>query len=295
MILRLLLQLISGTALSGLVSILAYRFKFLTLDGALSAFLLGSIIFGTGGVSFATPLLFFFFSSSLLSKYKQGKKAEYKNIFEKTGARDKNQVLANGSIAGVFSFIYFLIPTSSIYSAYLASLATVTADTWGTEIGILSPSAPLSLKKFKRVSPGSSGGISFLGTISSFCGSFFLVSSGFIPGVSPFPLRLNTFLIIILAGFSGSLIDSLLGAHLQVQYLCPVCNKATENKSHCNLETKKISGIFWLNNEWVNFFSSISGIILFFILKKFVGICPLSYNDLVLKGGLLFQFCFKSG
>ena len=107
MILRLLLQLISGTALSGLVSILAYRFKLLTLDGALSAFLLGSIIFGTGGVSFATPLLFFFFSSSLLSKYRKEEKVKYKSVFEKTGARDKNQVLANGSLSGILSFIYF--------------------------------------------------------------------------------------------------------------------------------------------------------------------------------------------
>lgn len=269
MILKLLLQLISGTALSGLVSILAYRFKLLTLDGALSAFLLGSIIFGTGGVSFATPLLFFFFSSSLLSKYKQGKKAEYKNIFEKTGARDKNQVLANGSLAGILSFIYFLFPSSSIYSAYLSSLATVTADTWGTEIGILSGTSPISLKSFKKVSPGSSGGVSFLGILSSFCGSFFLASSGFIPGVSPFVLRWDAFLIIILAGFSGALIDSLLGAYLQAQYLCPVCNKITEKKSHCNLETKKISGIFWLNNDWVNFFSSFSGVCLFFILQIF--------------------------
>jgi len=267
MILRLVLQLISGTALSGLVSILAYRFKFLTLDGALSAFLLGSIIFGTGGVSFAIPLLFFFFSSSLLSKYKQGKKAEYKTIFEKTGARDKNQVLANGSLAGVLALVYFIFPSSSVYYAYLVTLAAATADTWGTEIGILSPSAPLSLKSFKRVSPGSSGGMSFLGTLSSFCGSFFLASSGFIPGVPPFPLKWDTFIIIILAGFSGSLIDSLLGAYLQAQYLCPVCNKITEKKSHCNLETKKISGISWLNNDWVNFFSSISGVCLFFILQ----------------------------
>ncbi len=271
MILRLLLQLISGTALSDLVSILAYRFKLLTLDGALSAFLLGSIIFGTGGVTFALPLLFFFFSSSLLSKYKQGKKTEYKTIFEKTGARDKNQVLANGSLAGILCFIYLLFPSSSIYSAYLSSLAAVTADTWGTEIGILSPSAPLSLKSFKRVSPGSSGGISLLGTISSFCGSFFLVLSGFIPGVSPFPLRLNAFLIIILAGFSGSLIDSLLGAYLQAQYLCPVCHKITEKKAHCGLETKRVSGISWLNNDWVNFLSSISGVILFFLLRKIGG------------------------
>jgi len=269
MIFKLLIQLIFGTALSGLISILAHRFKILTLDGALSAFILGSLIFGMGGISFALPLLFFFFSSSLLSRYKYGVKVKYKDFFEKSGARDKYQVLANGSIPGILSFIYFLFPTSSIYFAYLASLATVNADTWGTEIGILSPVKPMSLKSFKQVSPGISGGVSFLGTLSSFFGSFFLVLSGFLPEVSPFTLELKVFLLIVLAGFLGSIIDSLLGAYLQAQYLCPVCNKITERRTHCDLETKRVSGILWLNNEWVNFFSSISGVNLFFLLKKF--------------------------
>ena len=173
MILKLALQLILGTVLSALVSTLAYRFKLLTSDGASAAFLLGAIIFGTGGIGFALPLLFFFLSSSLLSRYRQSEKIKYRDIFErveessragvpdlrgmndsysvdirqrrtspaldgaafeKTGARDKNQVLANGVIAGMLAFIYFLFPAPSVYFAYLACLATVNADTWGTEI-----------------------------------------------------------------------------------------------------------------------------------------------------------------
>jgi len=271
MILKLALQLILGTVLSALVSFLAYRFKLLTSDGASASFLLGAIIFGTGGFGFALPLLFFFFSSSLLSRYKSGQKIKYKDAFEKTGARDKNQVMANGVIAGILAFIYFLFPSSSIYFAYLACLATVNADTWGTEIGILSKAEPISLRGFKRVSPGSSGGISLMGTASSFFGSFSLVLAGFLPGISPVSFKLEFFLIIVIAGFLGSFIDSLLGAFLQAQYLCPICNKSTERKTHCNFDTKKVSGISWLNNDWVNFLSSISGIFLFFLLRKICG------------------------
>lgn len=267
MILKLALQLILGTVFSALVSTLAYRFKLLTSDGASAAFLLGAIIFGTGGIGFALPLLFFFFSSSILSRYKSRIKSKYKDVFAKTGARDKNQVLANGVIAGMLAFIYFLFPASSVYYAYLACLATVNADTWGTEIGILSKSQPISLRGFKKVSPGSSGGISLMGTANSLFGSFFLVLIGFLPKVSPVPFNLELFLIIVIAGFSGSFIDSLLGAFLQAQYLCPICNKSTERKTHCNFDTKRVSGISWLNNDWVNFFSSISGIILFFLFQ----------------------------
>ena len=223
MILKLALQLIIGTVFSALVSILAYRFKILTSDGASAAFLLGAIIFGTGGIGFAIPLLFFFLSSSLLSRYKSGRKVKYKDVFEKTGARDKNQVLANGVLAGSLSFVYFIFLFPSIYFAYLACLATVNADTWGTEIGILSKVEPISLKTFRKVSPGSSGGVSLMGTASSLFGSFLLVLVGFLPGISPVPFKLELFLIIVIAGFSGSFIDSLLGAFLQAQYHCPIC------------------------------------------------------------------------
>jgi uncharacterized protein (TIGR00297 family) len=269
MILKLVLQLILGTVLSALVSTLAYRFKLLTSDGASAAFLLGAIIYGTGGIGFALPLLFFFFSSSLLSRYKSGQKIKYKDAFEKTGARDKNQVLANGIIAVILSFIHFVFPSPSVYYAYLACLATVNADTWGTEIGILSKVEPISLRTFRKVSPGSSGGVSLIGTASSLFGSFLLVLIGFLPVISPVPFKLELFLIIGMAGFSGSFIDSLLGAFLQAQYLCPICNKSTERKTHCNFDTNRVSGISWLNNDLVNFLSSISGIFLFFLLQKF--------------------------
>jgi len=268
MILTLALQLILGTVLSALVSIFAYRFKLLTSDGASAAFLLGAIIFGTGGIGFVLPLLFFFFSSSFLSRYKSRTKSKYRDIFEKSGARDKNQVLANGIIAGILCFVHFVFPSPSVYYAYLACLATVNADTWGTEIGILSKSQPISLRGFKKVLPGSSGGISFLGSTSSLLGAFLLVLSGFLPGISPVPFKLELFLIIVMAGFLGSFIDSLLGAFLQAQYLCPICNKMTERKTHCNFDTNRVSGISWLNNDWVNFLSSISGIFLFFLLLK---------------------------
>ncbi len=274
MILNLAFQLILGTVFSAIVSLLAYRFKLLTSDGAAAAFLLGAIIFGTGGIGFALPLLFFFFSSSLLSRYKSRTKSKYKDIFEKTGARDKNQVLANGVLAGALSFVYFIFLSPSIYFAYLVCLATVNADTWGTEIGILSKAQPISLRGFKKVPPGSSGGISLTGTASSFFGSFSLVLIGFLPGISPIPFKVELFLIIGMVGFLSSFIDSLLGAFLQAQYLCPICNKQTERKTHCNFDTNRVSGIPWLNNDWVNFFSSISGIILFFLLKTFLGISP---------------------
>lgn len=260
-------QLISGIVLAFLVSYLSYRLRFLTRSGAFGSFLIGTIIFGLGGIKWVLPILLFFFSSSFLSSLGKKTKLKYKDSFEKTATRDIWQVLANGSMAALMVLLHFFFPSFIWYLLYLTSLAAVTADTWGTEIGILSKSQPVLITTFRKVSPGKSGGITFLGTSASFLGSLILASSGMIPYFSAYNINLKTVFLITLWGSLVSLLDSLLGATLQAQYLCPVCNKITERKKHCwGNRTTFYSGIFWINNDLVNFFCSLSAVSIITIL-----------------------------
>ena len=57
-----------------------------------------------------------------------------------------------------------------------------------------------------------------------------------------------------LAGLTGSLFDSVLGASVQAIYRCPACQKETERHPlHlCGTETIRVRGWRWLNNDWVN-------------------------------------------
>ncbi|MCK4385696.1 MAG: DUF92 domain-containing protein, partial [candidate division Zixibacteria bacterium] len=175
-----------------------------------------------------------------------------------TGTRDIWQVFSNGSIAASMVLLHFFFPSFIWYLLYLTALAAVTADTWATEIGILSKSEPVLITSFRKVSPGRSGGITFLGTSASFLGSLVLASSGMIPYFSAYQMDFETVFLITLWGFFASVLDSLLGATIQAQYLCPVCKKITERKIHCgNNQTTLYSGIFWINNDLVNFFCSL--------------------------------------
>lgn len=65
-----------------------------------------------------------------------------------------------------------------------------------------------------------------------------------------------SFIIIILSGFLGSLIDSILGASIQVKYKCEKCKKITERKEHCGKETNYYKGIKWIDNNLVNLLSN---------------------------------------
>jgi len=71
---------------------------------------------------------------------------------------------------------------------------------------------------------------------------------------------------VAIAGISGSMVDSLLGATIQAQYQCPECQKITERKMHCQQQiTRQISGKAWMNNDWVNMLCSVSGVLFLWI------------------------------
>jgi uncharacterized membrane protein len=71
----------------------------------------------------------------------------------------------------------------------------------------------------------------------------------------------------MLAGISGSFIDSLLGGTIQATYKCTICNKYTERKNHCGILSKHIQGIQWINNDFVNWICALTGAVVAGILN----------------------------
>jgi len=254
-------RLALATVLALVVALVSFRARFLSGSGATATFVLAVVIFGTGGWQWAGPILVFFVLSSLLSKTGKKAKAKFDLMFEKSSRRDAGQVMANGGVAGAAVLLNLYFPHPLWYAAYLAALASATADTWATEIGVFSKTAPKSILSFKPVIAGTSGGITPLGTTAAFIGSTLIAFTGW--AVTGGQLSLITALVVTLAGFMGSLSDSLLGATLQAQYRCPVCEKRTERQNHCNNNpTILISGLHWLNNDWVNGLAALFGAIL---------------------------------
>jgi uncharacterized protein (TIGR00297 family) len=256
-----LLAFTIGAAMALGIAIVSYRLKFLDAGGAATAFLLGTLVFGVGRWAFTFPILTFFIFSSVLSKIGKKRKNLLDGVFEKTGCRDLGQVLANGGIATLILLLWYFFPSSLFYFMYLGSLAAVTADTWGTEIGVLSKSKPISILTFKTVATGTSGGISFYGNLGAISGSLLLT----LIGIICFPYRAGQefgavlFLFIVSSGFIASLIDSLVGATVQAQYQCQVCHKMTEKKNHCQRPSLFVRGYRWINNDVVNIICALAG------------------------------------
>jgi uncharacterized protein (TIGR00297 family) len=230
-----------------IIAVASYLARFLTLSGSLATFVLAVIIYGIGGWQWTVPILIFFVLSSFLSKYGRSRKEVFEQVFDKSSTRDWGQVLANGGVAGLIAILSGLFPLYDFYPLYLGALAAVTADTWGTEIGVLTKGKTISVLTLKSVEPGTSGGISEYGSVGGAIGAAVVALSGY-----PWYTELRTTAIVVVGGVAGSLIDSLLGATLQAQFKCEICGKVTERKTHCGLTTELSRGTRWIGNDVVN-------------------------------------------
>jgi len=255
-------QPLLGLLFALIIAFLAYRARSLSRSGAYAAVLVGTLIFGLGGWQWAIILLTFFISSSALTRLFGKRKAALNEKFEKGGQRDAAQVLANGAVASLFAGLHFFFPTASWpWLAFAASMAAVNADTWATELGVLNPVPPRLITNGKSVDRGTSGAISFYGTLSSLAGAALIGILAAILDPHSRSSLITRFLLITLAGITGALFDSLLGASVQAIYRCPRCDKETEHHPvhTCGAETAQVRGWKWLDNDIVNLACAIMG------------------------------------
>ena len=259
-----IIQLLIGLFLAILIAILAWRTGSLSKSGAWGAMLTGGLIFGLGGLRWAILLLLFFISSSALTRAFSQRKASLAEKFSKGGQRDWGQVMANGGLGALLAIGYAISPHHEwLWLAFAGAMAAVNADTWSTELGVLSLIPPRMITTGAKVERGTSGGITLAGILASMGGAA-LIGIAAVPfSGNGWRFNLSILGIIILGGLVGSLFDSLLGATVKAIYWCPTCNKETErHPTHtCGSPTNQVRGLSWFNNDVVNLACSLMGAI----------------------------------
>ena len=268
MTMTLLTQLGLGIVLSGLIAFAAYRRGSLSRSGVAGAMIVGTAIFGFGGWVWGMLLVTFFVLSSLLSHYKETAKADLAEKFDKGHRRDLGQTLANGGAGALLALAYWLHPGPALLAAFVGAMATVNADTWATELGVLSRLPPRLITTWQTVERGTSGGVSGPGTLAALAGALaiglaalsYLALDGLFGGPG-FALAGWALLpASLLGGLAGSLFDSLLGATVQAIYYSAGRHKETEKRIDPDgTPNVRRRGWRWLNNDGVNFVSSLAG------------------------------------
>lgn len=251
-----------GFVLAVLIAAAAYRRGSLSASGALGAVLVGTITFALGGWGGGALLVLFFVSSSGLSHYREGFKEQLGDKFSKGHRRDIWQTLANGGAGAACLLGNALAPSPLWWAGFVGAIATVNADTWATELGVLARNRPILLTTGKAVEPGTSGAITATGTLAALAGSALIALVG---GIATWQSGLAAALAIglggALSGVFGSLFDSLMGATVQAIYYVDALGKETEQHPvhRSGHPTRHIRGWAWLNNDLVNFIASVAG------------------------------------
>ena len=262
-----LLRLFLGLLLSSAIGIAAYQRKALSTSGVLGAIITGTIIFGFGGWVRGLTLIAFFVYGTVLSKYKERQKNKVAaEKFDKGSRRDLGQALANGGWGAILALAGFLYQQDGwLFAAFLGAMATVNADTWATELGVLNKRPPRLITTGKAVAPGTSGGISPIGTSATALGGLVIgltvwILLGIRFGLSSNSGWGNFWWVIpvgLVAGLLGSLSDSLMGATVQVMYTNAETSLETEKQiSTSGQKNTYRRGLFFMNNDAVNFVSS---------------------------------------
>ncbi len=258
------LAMVVGICLSAGVCVPAWRMRALSSSGAIAAFVVGSLIMGLGGVAFAIPLVVFFVTSSLWSRWRT--RGRHGN---RSKGRDASQVIGNGGVATMIVLAALATPedarptTRDWYLLYLAALAFANADTWATEIGSKLSGSARMITDWRRVTSGTSGAISLIGSLAGLAGACVIAASAYAvwPAARDMLLwRIDAAegLAVVWAGFMGALVDSFLGATVQAQYRCNRCERIVEEVRHCGAATARLRGVRWFGNGAVNFAGSLA-------------------------------------
>jgi uncharacterized protein (TIGR00297 family) len=283
---------ISGEILAAVVGLLvntgaavaAGRRGSLTPSGVVAAALVGTAIFAAGGLGFWLMLMLFFLSSTGLSRAGKARKRDLERLHEKGSRRDAMQVIANGGIAAVAIVAARFTGTWWLAVAAADGLAAANADTWASELGVLSRQPPRSIITWKRLEPGVSGGVSTMGTLAGVAGSlvialWYLVVSRWIgawpagdPGAAGPLFRASSVLvpglIVLVAGIAGTTIDSILGAAIQAQYLAADGSRTEKRAQDHDL----VRGLRFVTNDVVNLASTAGAAVIAGVLARTLGV-----------------------
>lgn len=240
-------SILLSTALCGVLSSLAYYKHVLTLDGTVAAFAVGMVIGIFGDVTWLLLLLFFLLSSFLATRYRFALKEAMGVQEGAKGERRSSNVLANGVAPMVVAVVSILnlpqFPKDLSGVVFLSALAVAGADTLASEIGVLSRNAYL-ITNFKRVPPGTDGGVSWLGQLCAVGAALYTALVGYFVlsflartyGLAPTMPETASYLIIpAVMGFVGCQIDSVIGATLE--------RKGYVNKKTTNLIATSLGAV----------------------------------------------------
>lgn len=201
-----------------LLGFFVYWRKSLDLLGTITMIVMGIVIIFSAGLNWLILLIIFLVLSLLATKFAKPYK---RSINEYEGQRTAKNVISNGLLAFLMAaFGGYYLP---FVGGFIGAVATATADTLASEIGVLQK--PRLLTTFEEVPAGTDGAVSILGTSAAILGAGIIGLSSYFLGIVNDPIL--GLKIGVISGTVGCFMDSFVGDKFE--------RKGYLNNEHVNL------------------------------------------------------------
>lgn len=194
-----------------ILGFITYYRKSLDMFGSAVMIIMGVIIIFSAGTNWLLLIVLFLVMSLLATKFSK----KYKmSLGEFEGRRTSKNVISNGVVACFMAaFGGYYLP---FVGGFIGAIATATADTLASEIGVLDQN-PRLITTLQKVDPGTNGAVSVLGTAVGIIGAAIIGVAAYFLGVMTNPLL--AILVSVISGTVGCFMDSILGALFENRHL----------------------------------------------------------------------------
>ena len=202
-----------------ILGFITYYRKALDLFGSAVMIIMGIVIIFSAGTNWLLLIILFLVMSLVATRYSKKYK---RSLGQFEGRRTSKNVISNGVVACFMAaFGGYYLP---FVGGFIGAIATATADTLASEIGVLDQN-PRLITTFQKVDPGTNGAVSTLGTAVGICGAAIIGIASYFLGIMANPLIAIT--VAIISGTVGCFMDSILGALFE--------NRGLITNEHVNL------------------------------------------------------------
>ena len=193
--------------------IFSINWKKLTVPAALTGGVLGWAVYAGGGFTGLAMMTTFFVLGTSATSWKKDQKLPIRSNAAHESTRTARQVIANAGIAAIAGLLIVLFPAHRplLLLMTAASLASATADTLSSELGMVYGRRFYHILSWRQDQKGLDGVISIEGLLIGVAGAA-IIAFVFALGQG---WTLRIFGLIVLSGTLGNLIDSVLGASFE--------------------------------------------------------------------------------
>lgn len=204
------MRLLEALLVTGAFAVAAYLLAMISLGGAFGGLVVGTLVYLSLGWPGFGVLALFVVGASVLTRLGYSIKSGRGAAEAGRGRRGWRNALANCGVAVVLAALAALTGRPEVLTAaFVAALAAAFADTAESEVGTLSGRRPVLLSSLRPVAPGTDGAVSLTGTLAGLAAAALAAGFGYAVGLVGGGVGV---LIVALAGFGGTLVDSYIGA-----------------------------------------------------------------------------------